>query len=287
MFVEDIIDACTKIINGDTEALRRLGLDTISYPQPKPLNISPMNIRVTYNSVLNTAVAARELQLGFLQKQCEETLEALKAIAVATNMNLQHNLNGADVAEVMLALIDDERKRLFTVCPRPENNSDDDVVQLQPPPAAAAKKAPAPPAEGVLWMQPPPPAAQTAPQSPARDEVVVIQPQSANDAANVTSENRDNSQNLSEQSETSSTVAEQPGTTPAHTSYATASSKNKRRQCSLCPFFGTHLQCHIAAKHPDSFTSKPEKVALVHRYDKLSRQQQGKKEVQQYQCTYK
>ena len=76
--------------------------------------------------------------------------------------------------------------------------------------------------------------------------------------------------------------------TPSVTSsYVNASSRNKRRQCSLCPFFGTHLQRHIAPKHPSTFTSKPEKIALVHHHDKLSRSQSGKKQVRQFQCTYK
>ena len=82
-------------------------------------------------------------------------------------------------------------------------------------------------------------------------------------------------------------MPQEPAATPARPSYTKASSKNKKRQCSLCPFFGTHLQRHITAKHPDSFISNAEKVALVQRYDKLSRQQQGKKQVRQYHCTYK
>jgi len=75
-------------------------------------------------------------------------------------------------------------------------------------------------------------------------------------------------------------------TSSATSSYVSNKSKNKRRQCSLCPFFGTHLQRHIAAKHPQNFTSKPEQLTLVHKHDKLS-QQQKKQDVRRFQCTYK
>ena len=73
--------------------------------------------------------------------------------------------------------------------------------------------------------------------------------------------------------------------TPAATAaYKSQSSKNKRRQCALCPFFGTHLERHVMAKHPDAAQSKSERATLIHRHDKLSRKKQGKKEVCLYQC---
>ena len=86
---------------------------------------------------------------------------------------------------------------------------------------------------------------------------------------------------------TTPSTATQSVTTPSLSSYANAGSKNKRRQCSLCSFFGTHLQRHIAAKHHDTYTPKPEQIALVHWHDKLSTTKGGKKEVRKFQCTYK
>ena len=159
MYIEDIIEACRRIINGNTEALAELGLDNITYPHPTLLNTSPGGIQVTYNAVLNTAVAARELQLGFVEKQCQLTMDALKTIAVAKKMDLQHNVDGADVVEIMLALIDEERKRLFSVRNRSEASpdsefkeemaahlaSEDVVAQVQPPPPAAVYVPPQPP----------------------------------------------------------------------------------------------------------------------------------------------
>jgi len=60
-------------------------------------------------------------------------------------------------------------------------------------------------------------------------------------------------------------------------------SKNKRRHCSLCPFFGTHLQCHLETQHPGSFQTKREKRSLLHAKDKLSASQKFCR----FQCTYK
>ena len=75
------------------------------------------------------------------------------------------------------------------------------------------------------------------------------------------------------------------GKCTAKDSYSSTTSKNKRRQCSLCPFFGTHLGRHIASKHPDAAQTKSERVTLVHLQDKLARQKQGKKAVCLYQCS--
>ena len=254
--------------------------------------------------VLNTAVAARELQLSFLEKQCQENLDALMAIAAAKKINLQHNVDGADVAEIVLALIDEERQRLFNVRPRSNDNSDtsdkgemvaascseSDVVPIQLPPAgaekstpvqpAAEKSAPVQPDEGLIWMQPKPPTAQLALPSPDSEEVKVIPPPPAKDVQTPSSDNKSTIPMSSQQSETSSTVAK------IVSAYAKASSKNKRRQCSICPFFGTHLDYHIAAKHPDSFSLKTQKVTLVHQHDKLSQDAQAKKQVRRFQCTY-
>ena len=310
MYIEDIISACRKIMAGDLDALEELGLDSVSYPRPSGLNTSTSHLQVTYNSVLNTAVAARELQLCFLEKQCQEMLEALQAIALAKKITLQHDVDSTDVAEIMLSLIEEERQRLFSVQPRLEDSSDsvedqerapqppaqdeDGVVQTQPPPPAAASLQPRV-QDKVAWMQPPPPAKESmAAGAPTEDETVKIQLATANDTSTLTSKTiqkpsataADLSTEL-RRSDSISTVAVEPTQAPGPSSYATATSKNKRRQCPMCSFFGTHLHRHITKKHPDSFTSKAEKVSLVHSHDKLSRKKQGKTPVRQFQCTYR
>ena len=110
MYVKDIQEACRKVLNGDQEALQQLGLDDAAYPVLKPRNTSTASLQVTYNAVLNTAVAARELQQAFLEKQCELTLEYVQAIAAAEKVTLKHEVD-AHVTEIMLALIDAEAQK--------------------------------------------------------------------------------------------------------------------------------------------------------------------------------
>ena len=111
MYIKDIEDACRKVLNGDEEALKVLGLDNASYPVPKPQSSSALSLQANYHGVLNTAVAAREQQLSFLEKQCELTMQYMQTIAAAKNVKLQHEVDAEDVTEIMLALINEERKK--------------------------------------------------------------------------------------------------------------------------------------------------------------------------------
>ena len=89
--------------------------------RPKPHNTSVSTLQVTYNEVLHTAVAARELGFGVLEKQCQETLDFIQAIAVGRKVTLQHEIDGTDVAEIMLSLIDEELQRQ---CPKDDSQED-------------------------------------------------------------------------------------------------------------------------------------------------------------------
>ena len=121
MYIHDIQEACRNVINGQEDALQQLGLDNITYPRPKPHNTSASTLQVTYNEVLHTAVAARELGFGVLEKQCQETLDFIQAIAVGRKVTLQHEIDGRDVAEIMLSLIDEELQRQ---CPKDDSQED-------------------------------------------------------------------------------------------------------------------------------------------------------------------
>jgi len=74
MYIEDIIAACRRILDGDEDALQQLGLDTIQYRHPALFNTSPMSLQSAYNHALHLAVAARELDMGTLQLQAQMTL---------------------------------------------------------------------------------------------------------------------------------------------------------------------------------------------------------------------
>ena len=113
MYVKDIEEACRKVINGNLTALQQLDLDDARYPAAKPLNISFIRLQFNCDVVLNTTVPARELQLGFLEKICQTTMGCLQAFAKAHNITLKHSIDAPDVAEIMLALIDEERRKLW------------------------------------------------------------------------------------------------------------------------------------------------------------------------------
>ena len=113
MYIKDIEEARRKVINGDLTALQQLGLDDARYPAAKPLNISSTRLQFNYDAVLNTAVAARELQLGFLEKMCQTTMGCLQVFTKAQNITLKHSVDAPDVAEIMLALIDEEKRKLW------------------------------------------------------------------------------------------------------------------------------------------------------------------------------
>ena len=111
MYIKDIQDACRRVLKGAEDALEELGLDNVTYPRPKAHNTANTTLQITYSGVLHTAVAARELNLWLLEKQCQTTLEMIQAIAAAKKTTLLHEIDGRDVAEIMLSLIDEELHR--------------------------------------------------------------------------------------------------------------------------------------------------------------------------------
>ena len=125
MFVEDILSACRRVVAGDEDALHELGLDNLSYPRPSLSYTSAVMLQIHYNSALNTAVAARELQFGFTEKQWQLALELMEAIAVKQGIELDHHIDGQDIAEIMMALIDYQQQRMRSMH-SPSTNVDHD-----------------------------------------------------------------------------------------------------------------------------------------------------------------
>ena len=104
-------------MDGDEEALQQLGLNNMSYPRQSPVNASRDNLQVNYTSALNIAVAARELQFSLIEQQCQIAMRLMQTIAYSKGITLDHQVDGQDVAEVMLALIHDEQERLKSLNP--------------------------------------------------------------------------------------------------------------------------------------------------------------------------
>ena len=293
---------------GNEEALQQLELDKVSYPWQSPPNVSPDNLQVNYMSVLNIAVAARELQFSLIEQQSQIAMQLMQTIAKSKGITLDHKVDSQDVAEIMLALINDEQQRLKSLNPPSdiaglESEAEEELsVQGE---ATANDVPPLPPAAVIKQQQLSDPADSephdTAPLPPPealKKNIPSSVPKMADDDDSQSYASTDNevmelavAQKAVQSShkETGRNTSDTPSvTTPSVTSsYINASSKNKRWQCLLCSFFGTHLQSHITAKHPTTFTAKPEQIPLVHRHDNLSRSQGGKKQVRQFQCTYK
>ena len=149
MYVEDIIAAFRKVMDGDEEALQQLGLDNVSYPLPKPTDTSLDRLQVNYTCALNITVAVRELQFSLIEDQCKIAMRLMQTIAQDRGMHLQHNVDSQDVAEVMLALIDQEQQHLKAMHPERSDiaGSDSEAEEQQGeandvtplPPAAVTK----------------------------------------------------------------------------------------------------------------------------------------------------
>ena len=367
MYIEDIQVACRKVLNGDQNALKVLGLDKLSYSRAAPHSLANTSLQVTYNSVLTTAVAARELQLEFFQKQCDLNMQLLEAIAAAKKIQLTDVIDPEDVAEVMLALIHNKATRHnykevpeeteSNEKPSGEEEEDQDLdkssaseedsheQQVTTLPTARAEEqgsetppAPTSTAEGLPSTSKPadeectattrtttstaealPSTSKSADEectattrattstaeglpstSKPKDRQHTARPRATTSTAEglpSTSKPKDRQHTATPRATTSTAEGLPSPTKPADghctvtpaapAAYSNKNSKNKRRQCSLCNFFGTHLERHVAAKHPDAAQTRPERVAIVHRHDRLSRKQQGKKEVCLYQCTIK
>jgi len=104
-----------------------------------------MSLQSPYNHALHLAVAARELDMGTLQLQAQMTLILMTAIAECQNVTLEHRVDGADMAEIMLSLIDKETTRLRSIQPIPDDHSDADeqpisssLLVTNPNPSASA-----------------------------------------------------------------------------------------------------------------------------------------------------
>ena len=113
MYIKDIEEACHRILRGDKDALKELGLEDYKYPRPQPQNTATTSLQLQYNCTLNTAVVVRELNLSFIEKQCKLTLQYIETIARAKNIRLQHLVDVEDVAELMLSLIDQEKRKYW------------------------------------------------------------------------------------------------------------------------------------------------------------------------------
>ena len=88
-----------------------------------------MALQSAYNHALHLAIATRELDMATLQMQMQMTLMVILAAAKQRNIEIQHRIEGADVAELMLSLIDKETGRLRSIQNNPNAEGSTDADQ--------------------------------------------------------------------------------------------------------------------------------------------------------------
>ena len=96
-------------------------LDTIQYNHPNAFNTHPLSLQSTYNQSLHLAIATPELQMATLEMQTNMTLMVINVAAEQNNIPIEHHIDGSNVAEVMLTLINEETTRLRAIQANPED----------------------------------------------------------------------------------------------------------------------------------------------------------------------
>lgn len=114
MLLKDVVNACRRAVRGNTSAIAELGLDNVTYDRGKSMGTGQITLQTAYNPSLNTAVAARELSLFSLERQCQMTMNYIQTIATAKAIVLVHEIDPEDIAEIILALTDEAQLRSST-----------------------------------------------------------------------------------------------------------------------------------------------------------------------------
>lgn len=323
MLLKDIIRACRMVMRGNKSALDELGLSNITYQHGKPIGTGRMTLQTAYCASLNTAVAARELSLSYLERQCQMTMGLVQTIAQAQKIDLEHEIDPEDVAEIMLALIDEEQGRSNNpfacqsedkiedenAMPRQEasgdiglhNQMDSTAAQYQPENKAPSPK-PAPPPEGKSMA---PSACQSEEEvedatpshykgldkkmdsSTAKHQPDKKNPKPTPPPEIVVTDQQSDTNQGTEQVKPSTDAASRKGTDDEpKAAYKSSTDKNKRRQCHVCPFFGTHITRHMQNRHPEHCESKAKVARLVHFKNKVDAQSTSPRPEKVYQCNY-
>ncbi|KAJ7386033.1 hypothetical protein OS493_012366 [Desmophyllum pertusum] len=121
----------------DQDALDRLGLMGASFDPPRVSHTDMNTLQVRYNATLHTGLAAKKLGITFLENQCLYTMEYIRAIATATGLRLEHQIDNQDVCEVMLSLLEEEKERVAM-----DEKSGDNSEECEDEPAGMKTPAP-------------------------------------------------------------------------------------------------------------------------------------------------
>ncbi|KAJ7386028.1 hypothetical protein OS493_012361 [Desmophyllum pertusum] len=271
-----LVEACRKGMNGDEQALDDLGLLDSTFPPSRGvINCSAGALQRSYQRALFTAVAAKKLSMAFLEQQSRDLMDHIVAVASFKDIRLEHSVDSQDVAEIMLALLHEEEHRINAAADKEEEEEDDNKDASDHQAATNLQATDDEPKED-----------QAAPSLQASHETKEDQAATNRQADQPTNQSAGYHQ---------ATEQEEPEKEPQDTRDEYAKHHNKRRQCPLCDFFGTHLRRHVSTKHPDRCINNNDVTRQVAIADKRLADRGSKgivpitknKNEYLYQCCYK
>ena len=109
---EELMNTCRKAMHGDEEALQDLHMDDIRASVPKTLHLDKATLQREFTATETMAVATRKCGVDVLESQCVKTMGYILAITQAKMFTLESQTDPSDVAEIMLALLDEEKSRI-------------------------------------------------------------------------------------------------------------------------------------------------------------------------------
>ena len=271
-------DRCRRAMQGSEEAIQALGLRDISLSPPSTVHLDKTSLQVEYIENVTKAIAAQKLGMQTLEMQCLDTIKYIKAIAKAKGYELTNKGQAEDVAEIMLAFLDEEESRFGKPTAQEKSESDEEKgskLDEGPKPSAVSTNVSGKSSEEV----------KSQPQTTSKEIVVPVAEADGENVAEVEllvldeEESRVAKPTAQEESQSNKS----PPQTSCKESYA-ARSHNKRRQCPDCSYFGTHLARHIKMKHLGTRSDKEIAVLVAETDGKLPREQKHNPNVQSYQC---
>ena len=105
--VDKLMELCRRAMNGNVDAQDELDLQSVSVEMPRRPNLGAISLQHSFTTALTLATAARKLKRTLLESQCMQTIQYLYVVAASKNLQLDDEIDGQDVAEVMLGILDE------------------------------------------------------------------------------------------------------------------------------------------------------------------------------------
>ena len=295
------MELCRKVMNGEEEAEKVLELDKVIVRMPKKPKISHSSLQQDFTIALTMATAANKLKRTLLESECLQNMYYIREMAALQKVELDTSTDVQDVAEVMLAILDETKSWLSPSATSTESAVSASTESALPPgpavpviPAVSASTESVPPPGPAVPVNPavsastesalpPGPALPAQPaMSPSTESTLPICPE-------VHGSEDGSADELNPKQEEASAVKK----SPKELGYS--GGRNKLRACPLCDFQGTHLARHIQSQHSDKCMStkdvrryvaiSDEKLQLRGTVLATPRKPKGKDYL--YQCGYK